>query len=164
VQETYLKAQRSFDSFVPGSNPRPWMFKILKNTFLSSRSKLDHKMTEALELPEEIAVSSNPESLLISHFNREAIQYAILELPVAFREVLSLRYVEEASYGEIAELLAIPIGTVMSRLARARKLVRTSCLKHQRIRDTPRRRVVEAARTRPATKSQLRSAEERILC
>src|SRR5438128_5773519 len=130
VQETYLKALRSFASFQPGSNFRAWMFKILKNTFLSSCSKLERRMTVAMDSEEDFPVlpttSVTPESLLIERSGDDAVRCAIEQLPVIFREVILLCDVEDASYREIAEILSIPIGTVMSRLARARKAVRES--------------------------------------
>jgi RNA polymerase sigma factor (sigma-70 family) len=127
VQETYLKALRSFASFQPDTNFRAWIFRILKNTFLGSRSKLERRMTFAMESEEDLpATSSTPESLLLGRSEIDAVQWAIERLPVMFREVILLCDVEEASYREIAEILSIPIGTVMSRLARARKLVRES--------------------------------------
>lgn len=128
VQETYLKALRSFASFQPGTNFRAWMFKILRNSFLSSCSTLDRRMTFALDLEEDLPISSatsaSPESLLIERSSAEACREAIEQLPVIFREVILLCDVEEASYREIGEILSIPIGTVMSRLSRARKAVR----------------------------------------
>ncbi len=128
AQETYLKALRGFESFQPGTNFRAWMFQILRNTFLSSCSKLERRMTVAMESEEELAVlpksSVTPESLLIDGSGNYAVRCAIAELPVIFREVILLCDVEDASYREIAEILSIPIGTVMSRLARARKALR----------------------------------------
>src|SRR5712691_6149876 len=128
VQETYLKGLRSFASFTPGTNFRAWIFQILKNTFLSSRSKLERRMTVAMESEDDSpvlpATSLTPESLLIERSANDAVRYAIEQLPVIFREVILLCDVEDASYREIAEMLSIPIGTVMSRLARARKAIR----------------------------------------
>ena len=127
VQETYLKALRSYASFEPGTNFRPWIFQILKNTFLSSRSKLERRMTLAMDSEEDLpATSATPESLLLGRSDIDAVRSAIEQLPVIFREVILLCDVEDASYREIAEILSIPIGTVMSRLARARKMVRAS--------------------------------------
>jgi RNA polymerase sigma factor (sigma-70 family) len=130
VQESYLKALRSFASFQPGTNFRAWMFKILKNTLLSSCSKLERRMTVAMESDEDSTVlpatSVTPESRLIERSGNDAVRRAIEQLPVIFREVILLCDVEDASYREIAEILSIPIGTVMSRLARARKAVRES--------------------------------------
>jgi len=127
VQETYLKALRGFDSFEPGTNFRAWIFQILRNTFLGSRSKLERRMTQAMDSEEDFPVASGtPESLLIGRSDADAVRHAIEQLPVIFREVILLCDVEEASYREIAEILSIPMGTVMSRLARARKTVRES--------------------------------------
>ena len=128
VQETYLKALRSFASFRPGTNFRAWMYQILRNTFLSSRSKLERRMTVAMDSDRdgsELAVDTDtPETILMNRSNSQLIQRAIDDLPVLYRETLLLCEVEEMSYQEIGEILSIPIGTVMSRLARARKAVR----------------------------------------
>jgi RNA polymerase sigma-70 factor, ECF subfamily len=130
VQETYLKALRSFASFQPGTNFRAWIFQILRNTFLSSSSRLERRMTVAMDSEADLlvlpATSPTPESLLIERSGVETVRCAIEQLPVIFREVLLLCDVEDASYREIADILSIPIGTVMSRLARARKLVHES--------------------------------------
>src|ERR1700751_3927984 len=78
VQETYLKAWRSFASFQPDTNFRAWIFRILRNTFLGSRSKLEHRMTTAMEPEEDLpATSSTPESLLLERFDIDAVQWAI---------------------------------------------------------------------------------------
>jgi RNA polymerase sigma factor (sigma-70 family) len=127
VQETYLKAFRNFASFQPGTNFRAWIFRILKNTFLGSCSKLERRMTFAIDSEEDLpATCTTPESLLIERSDVSAVRCALEQLPVIFREVILLCDVEDASYAEIAEILSIPIGTVMSRLARARKMVRVS--------------------------------------
>jgi len=133
VQETYLKALRNFASFRPGTNFRAWMFQILRNTFLSSCSKLERRMTVAMDSEEdgpELAVETvTPETILMSRSSSQLMQRAIDDLPVHYRETLLLCEVEEMSYQEIAEILSIPIGTVMSRLARARKAVRVAMQK-----------------------------------
>ena len=126
VQETYAKALRGFSSFQTGTNFRAWMYRILRNSFLSSRTGLRTSVTldeegNKMLLPAE---SSTPESILIEQANREMVQQALADLPVPFREILLLCEVEEMSYQEIAETLAIPMGTVMSRLYRARKALR----------------------------------------
>jgi RNA polymerase sigma-70 factor, ECF subfamily len=117
AQETYLKALRSFASFQPGTNFRAWIFRILKNTFLSSCSKLERRMTVAVEPDEDrpaLPVTfATPESLLIERSGNDAVRWAIERLPVIFREVILLCDVEDASYREIAEILSIPLGTLM---------------------------------------------------
>src|ERR1700727_67944 len=132
VQETYLKALRNFASFQSGTNFRAWMFRILKNTFLSSCSTLERRMTDAMASEEdgrELAVDmETPETILMNHSDSQRLQRAIDDLPLHYREALLLSEVEEMSYQEIAEILSIPIGTVMSRLARARKAVRDHSL------------------------------------
>src|ERR1700730_7108874 len=128
VQETYIKALKGFSSFQLGTNFRAWMYRILRNTFLTSRTGLKVTMTVPLDPEEdgpELAIESDtPETILFERANRELLQGAIDELPVYFREILLLCEVEEMSYQEIAETLSIPIGTVMSRLSRARKALR----------------------------------------
>jgi RNA polymerase sigma factor (sigma-70 family) len=132
VQETYLKALRSFASFQLGTNFRAWMFRILKNTLLSSVSKLERRMTDARDFdvdgPEPAVDTRTPETILVNRANTQLVQRAIDNLPAHYRETLLLCDVEEMSYQEIAEILSIPTGTVMSRLARARKAVRESLL------------------------------------
>ena len=124
VQETYTKALRGFSSFQVGTNFRAWMYRILRNTFLTSRTGLKTTMTVPLEpdeqSPELPIQQETPEELLIERSNWQLIQSAIEELPVHSREVLLLCDLEEMSYREISETLSIPVGTVMSRLSRAR--------------------------------------------
>jgi RNA polymerase sigma-70 factor (ECF subfamily) len=126
VQETYVKALRGFSSFQAGTNFRAWMYRILRNSFLSSRTGL--KTTVEFDEQDHDTVGatpSNPESVLLDRANRELVQQALTELPVHFREILLLCEVEEMSYQEIAETLSVPAGTVMSRLSRARKALRS---------------------------------------
>jgi RNA polymerase sigma-70 factor (ECF subfamily) len=122
VQEACLKGLRGFQSFLPGSNMRAWMFRILRNTFLTSRSGLRVVSIDEEEI--DIVDSVTPESNFMQRADAAALRRAIEELPVEFREVLLLCDVEEMSYKEIAETLSIPIGTVTSRLMRARRKVR----------------------------------------
>jgi RNA polymerase sigma-70 factor (ECF subfamily) len=128
VQETYAKALKGFSSFQPGTNFRAWIYKILRNTFLTSRTGLKATATVPLDLEDDEedlpTVSETPESILLQRFDGQALQQAMEQLPVNYREVLLLCEVEEMSYQEIATTLAIPIGTVMSRLSRARKALR----------------------------------------
>jgi RNA polymerase sigma-70 factor (ECF subfamily) len=126
VQESYLKALKGFSSFTPGTNFRAWMYRILRNTFLTSRTGL--KTTVSLddddnETPEP-ETAENPESLLLARMDQEEIRLALGRLAVPQREIILLSDVEELSYREIAEALGLPIGTVMSRLSRARRSLR----------------------------------------
>jgi RNA polymerase sigma factor, sigma-70 family len=125
VQETYAKALKGFSSFRLGTNFRAWMYRILRNTFLTSRTGLKATITVPLDAEEdepELALArETPETILIERSNWQLVHSAIDQLPVHFREILLLCEVEEMSYQEIAETLSIPIGTVMSRLSRARK-------------------------------------------
>jgi RNA polymerase sigma-70 factor (ECF subfamily) len=128
VQETYAKALKGFASFRLGSNFRAWMYRILRNAFLTSRTGLKVTMTVPLDTEEdgpELAVERDtPETLLFERMNQEVLQSAIDDLPVYSREILLLCEVEEMSYQEISETLSVPIGTVMSRLSRARRTLR----------------------------------------
>jgi RNA polymerase sigma-70 factor, ECF subfamily len=127
VQEAYVKALKGFASFQPGTNFRAWIYRILRNTFLTSRTGL--RASAVVPLDDEdsleiLAAAGTPESIFIEHAQENLLQGAIEELPVHFREILLLCEVEEMSYQEISEALSIPMGTVMSRLSRARKALR----------------------------------------
>jgi RNA polymerase sigma-70 factor (ECF subfamily) len=128
VQETYLKAFRGFGSFSAGTNFRAWIYRILRNTFLTSRTGLraapQISIDDDPDEYEQLGDSQTPESLFLGRFTAEALRRAIEELPLPFREVLLLSDVEYMSYKEIAETLSIPVGTVTSRLLRARRRVR----------------------------------------
>jgi RNA polymerase sigma-70 factor (ECF subfamily) len=136
VQETFLKALRGFDSFEPGSNFKAWIFRILRNTYLTSRSGLHARRTVSLEeelqetdagpglYPEGAIDRLTPELDLIRLSNRAALESAMEQLPPPLLEVVLLCDVEEMKYKEIATVLDIPIGTVMSRIARARASLR----------------------------------------
>ena len=128
VQETYLKALRNFHSFRSGTDFRAWMYRILRNTFITSRTGLRAAASVPLDSEEdgpELAVEyETPETILMKCLSFKRVQQAIDDLPVHYRETLLLCDMEEMSYRQIAEILSIPVGTVMSRLARARKLTR----------------------------------------
>jgi RNA polymerase sigma-70 factor, ECF subfamily len=129
VQETFLKALRGFGSFEQGTNFRAWIFRILRNTYLTSRTGLAATRTIALEddLETEAAIErETPEVNLIRLSNRAAVQTAMEKLSPPLLEVILLCDVEEMKYREIATVLEIPIGTVMSRIARARAAMRAS--------------------------------------
>jgi RNA polymerase sigma-70 factor (ECF subfamily) len=125
VQEASLRAFKFFGSF-RGENARAWLLTIVRNTFYNWLQK--NRLPEiAGELDEEAMavedVSGNAETINLRLADADTVQSAIAELPVEFREVVVLREMEGFSYKEIADLSNVPIGTVMSRLARARKLL-----------------------------------------
>lgn len=137
VQEAFLKALRGFASFEPGSNFKAWIFRILRNTYLTSRTGLAAKRTVALEeelgergesvaqmYPEGAIERRTPELDLMRLSDSAALHSAMEKLPPPLLEVILLCDVEEMKYKEIASVLEIPIGTVMSRVARARALLR----------------------------------------
>jgi RNA polymerase sigma-70 factor (ECF subfamily) len=129
VQETFAKALRGFSSYQQGTNFRAWMYRILRNTFLSSRTGRKAMRTVPLEDDEDGPVAAavdtqTPEAILIDRSDQHLLQESLDELPLHFREILLLCEVEEMSYQEIAETLGVPIGTVMSRLSRARRALR----------------------------------------
>ena len=134
VQETFLKALRGFSSFEPGSNFKAWIFRILRNTYLTSRTGLAAMRTVALEdelddrnaslYPEAAIDWETPERNLIRMSDSAALHAAMEKLPPPLLEVILLCDVEEMKYREIATVLEIPIGTVMSRIARARTTLR----------------------------------------
>lgn len=123
VQEAYLRAFKSFDSF-RGGDGRAWLLTIVRNTcYTWLRQNRAEDLTELFD--EEIHTlerdSSNPETLLLETADAQLLGQALEELPVEFREVLVLRELEGMSYREIADLMSVPVGTVMSRLARGRE-------------------------------------------
>jgi RNA polymerase sigma-70 factor, ECF subfamily len=134
VQETYAKALKGFSSFRPGTNFRAWIYKILRNAFLTSRTGLRATSTVPLDLEDEEdalpLAKETPETILLQRSDGQLVQHALDHLPVAHREILLLCEVEEMSYQEISATLGIPVGTVMSRLSRARKALRSSLQQH----------------------------------
>lgn len=134
VQETYLKAFRAANRFEPGTNLRAWLFTILHNT-ASNRFRDRARDTVAIdsEIVERAAHApppgssagepDTPETLMLRDTLAPDLQAAIDALPAQFREAVWLRDVEEFSYAEIAGMLGIPIGTVMSRISRGRHLL-----------------------------------------
>ncbi len=129
VQETYIKALKGFASYQQGTNFRAWMYRILRNTFLTSRTGLQSAATVSLDADGENEtlvpeVKETPESILLRRSDQLLVQEALARLPVPYREVLLLCEFEEMSYQDISTTLAIPMGTVMSRLSRARRALR----------------------------------------
>jgi RNA polymerase sigma-70 factor, ECF subfamily len=130
VQETYLKAFRAADRFEPGTNLRAWLFTILHNTARNlARDRARHAVTFDSDAVERAAdatldgMADTPETLLLRDTLAPELQAAIDELPDAFRQAVWLRDVEEFSYAEIATVLDVPIGTVMSRISRGRRML-----------------------------------------
>jgi RNA polymerase sigma-70 factor (ECF subfamily) len=122
VQESYLRALKFFTGF-RGGNGRPWLLAIVRNTCYTwlRGNRMDTLTTELDEdMPLVDTGDVNPEALLIAAARRELVQRALEQLPAEFREVVVLRELEGMSYKEIAEVAVVPVGTVMSRLARAR--------------------------------------------
>ena len=123
VQEAYLRAFKHFGSF-RGGDGRPWLLAIVRNTCYTW---MQHNRSPELTIPlddELYEIESkdlNPEALLLQSADTQIVRQALEELPVEFREALVLRELEGLSYRQIAEVVDIPLGTVMSRLARARK-------------------------------------------
>src|ERR1043166_5844875 len=123
VQESFLRAFKSFSGYY-GGNSRAWLLTIVRNTcytwlqknrLLTLSDPIDEKLDElGLDF-------SDPEMLLLRSVDAQIVRSALQELPVEFREVVVLREMEELSYKEIANVVDVPLGTVMSRLARGRK-------------------------------------------
>jgi RNA polymerase sigma factor (sigma-70 family) len=123
VQEAYLRALRFFDSFT-GGNGRGWLLAIVRNTCYSWMQR--NRPADPLVLFDETEHSAhygaaNPETELLLRVRKESLELCIRELPVQFREIIVMRELEGMSYREVAEAAEVPVGTVMSRLARARK-------------------------------------------
>jgi RNA polymerase sigma-70 factor (ECF subfamily) len=135
VQETYARAFRSWRSFEPGTNMRAWLMRILTNLNIDrGRKKQRRPVEQPLEESayslydrlEQAGRDGEDEERLIGRLSQSAIVEALAELPHDFRDVLVLVDLGDFSYQETAQILAIPVGTVMSRLHRARRLLRQS--------------------------------------
>lgn len=122
VQDAYLRAFRHFDTF-QGRHDRAWLLAVVRNTCLSwLRDKGQHPLAEFdEEVYSAIDEAPNAESVLLNRAALGALQECLEALPVEFREAIVLRELEELSYKEVADVLRVPVGTVMSRLARGRK-------------------------------------------
>ncbi len=137
MQDTFLRAYRAWDQFQPGTNCKAWLLKILYNTFcsqwrLARRSPpvvaLEAAASEQGLAGESGGSADDPESLLTAGSFGEDIRSALQTLPEEYRQVVVLVDIEELSYGEAAEVLQCPVGTVRSRLARARTALRKTLL------------------------------------
>ena len=136
VQDTLLKAYRSWDRFQPGTSARAWLLAIMRNTFINlyRREKrepipLELEKLEYHQGPSE-AEESDPEGAFFDQIVDERILQALDTLPPDFREVMVLSDVEGLPYAEIAQALGIPVGTVKSRLSRGRKLMQNALYYH----------------------------------
>lgn len=131
VQDTFVKALRFSDRFSAGTNLKAWLYTILLNTWRNRRRdsarapvEVDSpRVDEAANAGDGPSALDTPEQILLRATVREDLQAALDALPEVFREAVWLRDVEEFTYAEIAEMLAIPIGTVMSRISRGRRLL-----------------------------------------
>ena len=134
VQECYLRALRHFDSY-RGPTMKPWLLAILKNVCVAefarrSRQPVPAGSDEDDTTPEEVPMwqepQASPEAELLRRFDDATIRRLVDALPQPFRETIVLREINDLSYREIADIVGAPVGTVMSRLARARAMLRTA--------------------------------------
>jgi len=143
VQDAYLRAFKFFATF-KGSSARPWLLAIVRNCFYSwlktrprgdtaSLAEIDLDTVDATSVVSDLWMADpvDPERALIRLDDATLVRTMIESLPVQFREALVLREMEELSYQDIADITGVPIGTVMSRLARARQLFKAAWLDHQ---------------------------------
>jgi len=140
AQECYLRALRHFDTF-RGGPIKPWLLAILRNVCRAEyarRSTFPPLASEGLDAAEQCAEGlwsegeASPEAATLLQLDGETVQRLIAQLPDQFREALVLREINELSYREIAEVIGAPVGTVMSRLARARALLRAAWLAEEK--------------------------------
>jgi len=143
VQETYLKAYRYYDKFEEGTNFKAWLFKIMKNTFINNYRRRQQappqsdfadieESFESLVASEATEQIKSPEEEFLENVLDEDVQRALDALPTDYRMVVLLADLEGFSYKEIAEILEIPVGTVMSRLYRGRRLMESTMLTYAR--------------------------------
>ena len=136
VQETYARAFAAAAQFVPGTNMKAWLFRILRNTFINDyRRRQKEPVAMDLESGESglalrAASDEDPEGTFFSQIVDEKVLEAIDRLPEDFREVLVLSDVENLSYAEIAAMMKLPVGTVKSRLFRARRQLQSALFDH----------------------------------
>ena len=145
VQETYIKGWRSFHTFQEGTNLRAWLFRIMTNTYINKYNAQKRKGTEVeLDDVEELflykrlgsidqsQLSSSAEDQMLNLFTDDEVKNALESLPEDFRIPVLLSDVDGFAYKEIAEMLEIPIGTVMSRLHRGRKAMQKMLYEYAR--------------------------------
>ena len=123
VQDSMIKAYQAFSSF-QGVDGKPWLFRIVRNGCFRHLERQGRHRAASLEdetlIVETVGDITDPEAQLIRSVSNEQVRNAVNDLPPIYREIIVLREFEELSYSEIAEIVSIPVGTVMSRLARAR--------------------------------------------
>ncbi len=145
VQETYLRAFRFFDTYTPGTQIKAWLFRILRNTFINryraAKVRPEEVELDRIEEAYERGIEESflrehrgptPEELVMEGVVEPVVEEALARLPEEYRSVVILALVEEMSYKEIAQALSIPLGTVMSRLHRGRKLLQAQLLDYVR--------------------------------
>jgi RNA polymerase sigma-70 factor (ECF subfamily) len=145
LQEMFLRAWRSFHTFRPGTNVRAWLYRILMNAYIDGYRKserepevVDHEDVDEFYLyskvheSEDFRRAGNPEEVLLANLMDADVKGALQSLPESFRNVVILADIEGFSYKEIAEILAIPIGTVMSRLHRGRRQLQVKLWEYAR--------------------------------
>ncbi len=140
VQDTYLRAYRFFYQYQPGTNAKAWLFRIMNTVFLNDYRKksrqgdtvsydgledfyLYNKLADDSSASPQQQAATNPQDVVLNRLDREAIETAIGQLPIEFRDTVALATLEGLAYQEISDILQIPIGTVRSRLSRGRKLL-----------------------------------------
>ncbi len=132
TQEAFLRACRAFRGW-RGGEPRAWLFAIVRSCFLSWARAPARREAGGEALAEALpAAEASPEEALLRRGEAEALRAAIAALPEPFRETLVLRELEELSYKQLAEITGAPIGTVMSRLARARQMLLAALSEEER--------------------------------
>jgi len=134
VQDAYLRAYRFFDRFEKGTNFRAWLFKIIRNIYINKYRK-ESQNPAMIDISDAdlfglVSIAERPENEIFDHLLDDDITKALDDLPEDFRLALLLSDIEEFSYKEIADILDCPIGTVMSRLHRGRKMLRKRLYKY----------------------------------
>jgi len=145
LQETFLRAWRSFHTFRPGTNVRAWLYRILMNAYIDGYRKSEREpevvdqedvdefyLYSKVHESEDYRRAGNPEEVLLSNLMDADVKGALQSLPETFRNVVILADIEGFSYKEIAEILGIPIGTVMSRLHRGRRQLQVKLWEYAR--------------------------------
>jgi RNA polymerase sigma-70 factor, ECF subfamily len=160
VQDTYLRAFRFFHRFEPGTNIRAWLFRILKNQFLN---KIQQGRGEAADVDLDSLLMAggaqesafphtparNPEQEVMDSVTASEVEDALTSLPAEYRGVVMLALVDEMSYRDISKALRIPMGTVMSRLHRGRKLLQSQLYDYVARRHLVRRDTLAGAHRKP---------------